>query len=99
MAEQANGQFTQFKNEAEMARETKWRTGFIVVMDDNGRVFVDNSRSNFGNTVDHDCSINEAILILGMALEEFKMDRVRVMVMEAVKMELVRVSRASQPQT
>jgi hypothetical protein len=90
MTENGSG-FTQYKDEAERARETKWRTGFIVVMDERGRGFVDNNRGNFGNTIERDANVEDAIYMLSMALEEFKVDRMRAEVLAAVKGELVQV--------
>ena len=75
-----NGQMTTFKDEAERAREVKWRTGFVVVMDENGRVFVDPSRANFMNSLEHECTTDEAVYILQTALNEFQFDKIKTVV-------------------
>ena len=60
-------EFTEFKDEEERSR---WRTAFIVVMDDQGLVYVDPNPANFKNLVFRPATMNVAIYMLGIALEE-----------------------------
>ena len=70
---------------ADIGRDTRWRTAFIVLQDDQGRVFVDPSRSNFANQIDREATTEDAIYMLGMAFEEFKQDRTRALIMAEFK--------------
>jgi len=74
-----------FKGREERAAERKWKTGFIVVQDEDGRVFVDGSKRNFMDTVDREPTLDDALYMLGTALEEFKMDRVKEVLVQAIR--------------
>ena len=88
-------EMTEFKDEDQ---RSKWRTAFIVVMDDSGRVYVDHNPANFKNLLDRPATIDDAIFMLGMALEEFKTDKIRAMVNEGMKAMLVQAARMTEAQ-
>ncbi len=79
----------------EMPPPPEWRTAFVVVMDGSGRVFVDNNSGVFAHKIHHVAGHGEAALMLGLALEEFRVEQVKSAVLEAVKVELIRAARAS----
>lgn len=81
-----------FKDRADRAAERKWKTGFIVVQDEDGRVFVDASPSNFLDSLVRPATPDDALYMLSTALEEFRMDRI----VGVVKAEIQRASKAGQ---
>ena len=74
-----------FRDRADRAAERKWKTGFIVVQDEDGRVFVDGSKRNFMDTVEREPTLDDALYMLGTALEEFRMDRVKDVLAQAIR--------------
>lgn len=64
-----------FKDRAERAKDRKWRTGLILVLDEDGKVWVDNSSRNFMDKIDHPATTNDAIYMLQSALDEFHVER------------------------
>jgi len=70
------GSLREFKGKDERAKDRVWKTGFIVVQDEDGRVFVNNSLRHFKDTVTREAGIDDAIYMLQTALDEFKQDKV-----------------------
>jgi len=64
-----------FMDKDERQEESKWKTAFVVVQDKDGRVFVDNSMSNFNDIIEKQASINDGIYMLQTALNEFQEDK------------------------
>ena len=87
--------FTKRNTHSEPEEQQKWRTAFVVVMDEQGQVLIDNNPGAFAHIVDHVSTQQEAIWMLGAALEEFKSDKIRALVFEAVKVELIKAARSA----
>ena len=62
------------KDEREADR--RWKTGLIIMQDDEGHVVVDNSMRHFKDQVARECTIDDAIYMLQTALTEFHDDKI-----------------------
>jgi len=70
----------EFKDREARAKERTWKTAFVVVQDEDGRVFVDGSKRNFMDTITREPTPDDALYMLKTALAEFEMDRLLALV-------------------
>jgi len=74
-----------FKDKEEREKDRSWKTAFVVVQDEDGNVFVDNSTSNFKDRVHRECSRSDAIYMLRTALDEFENDKVMMRLQQMIQ--------------
>lgn len=49
-----------------------WKTGIIIVMDDDGNVYVNNKARHFAGTIKEEANSRDAIYMMSTALREFE---------------------------
>tara|TARA_Y100000034_G_C6714035_1_gene315536 strand:- start:258 stop:584 length:327 start_codon:yes stop_codon:yes gene_type:complete len=65
-----------FVDKEERAKKRRWKTAFIVVQDENGKVFVDNSVRHFSDKIERRAEIEDVLYMLQMSTYEFQQDQI-----------------------
>ena len=56
---------------------TVWNTAFVVVRNAQGDVLVDNSLRHFSSQIEREATLDDAISMMEIALDEFRKDRAK----------------------
>lgn len=54
--------------------DSQWRTGLVIVMDDQGNVLVDNSPSHFSGRLERQATAGDVLYMLGEARRQFEVE-------------------------
>jgi len=65
----------QFKDKEERKEESKWRTGVILWLGEDLKVYTNNNEKVFKGLIEHKCTEDEVVYMLQTALDEFKGER------------------------
>ena len=75
-----------YHDKEDRAKDRTWKTAFVIVQDEEGQVFVDNSLRHFKDQLQRQATAEDTIYMLKIALIEFEAERItRIAVNELMR--------------